>query len=224
MAGMMQAKKALLLAVDLLLISVRLVYGCIDLLIHHTSYLPLKLYWPASIRQSCHAGRYNPKFGICSLTIPLAIFWFNLQFHGLQELVGGKAFTPARAESVQNVLLHLASRHAYMDVRLHFDLLEGRKRLLKSARLALQGVLSSIATPESTVRSKDLSRLRVSSSSGQLGALGANREGASTAAHLTAWRNRRGFPLDITAFHGAELLTSKVTTLPAGGHTQSHAP
>lgn len=76
----------------------------------------------------------------------------------------------------------------------------------------LQGVLSSLVAPDSSGRSRDFSRLRPSSSSAQLSGLAGSKDGGFVAAQLAAWRNRRGFALDITAFDGAELLSSKVST------------
>ena len=72
----------------------------------------------------------------------------------------------------------------------------------------LQAAVASLG--EGGGRVRELSRLRTSSSMSQPGPAMFGREAGNAAAQLAAWRNRRGFALDITALEGAEILSSKV--------------
>ena len=74
----------------------------------------------------------------------------------------------------------------------------------------LQGMLTPLLGTESSSRGRELSRLRASSSAASPAPAWLGRDGGSAAAHLAAWRSQRGFALDITAFDGADILSSRV--------------
>ena len=76
--------------------------------------------------------------------------------------------------------------------------------------LWVQGMLTPLSGTETSSRGRELSRLRASSGAASPAPAWLGRDGSNAAAHLAAWRSRRGFALDITAFDGADILSSKV--------------
>lgn len=70
--------------------------------------------------------------------------------------------------------------------------------------------MTPLAAAEGLTRGRELSRLRASTSGGSPAPAWLSKEGGNAASHLAAWRGQRGFALDITAFDGADTLSSKV--------------
>ena len=86
-------------------------------------------------------------------------------------------------------------------------------------------MLTPLAGPESSGRGREFSRLRASSSAASPTPAWLGRDGGNAASHLAAWRSRRGFALDITAFDGADNLSAKVDREPllASPFSKEHA-